>query len=104
MKIIKRILEKNRKAWDSKMRLAIWEDKVTMKKAIGSPFDLVYGIHARLPQNNLMEMYKFVQSYDDDIDGEIQLGVDSLIELDEIRREAHTRNAKLQVQVKNLYD
>lgn len=61
MKIIKRSLEKNKKALDSKLRLVVWADKVTVEKEIScSPFNLVYGIHARLPQNNLMEMYKFV--------------------------------------------
>lgn len=50
MKNIKRILENNKKAWNSKSRLVVWVDRVTVKKAIGcSPFDVVYGIHARLP-------------------------------------------------------
>ena len=55
LKIIKKILGENKKAWDSKFPLALWAaDRVTMKKAIGgAPFDLVYGIQARLPQNNL---------------------------------------------------
>lgn len=61
LKIIKIVLEENKKAWDSKLPLALWADRVTMKKDIGcGPFDLVYGIQARLPQNNLKEMYKFV--------------------------------------------
>lgn len=34
-----------KKAWDSNLQLAIWVDRVKVKKAIGvSPFDLVYGI------------------------------------------------------------
>ena len=50
LKIIKRILDDNRKAWDSKLALTIWVDRVIVKKAIGvAPFDLVYDIHARLP-------------------------------------------------------
>ena len=45
LKIIKRILGENKKSWDSKLPLALWADRVTMKKAIGcAPFDLVYGI------------------------------------------------------------
>ena len=68
MKIIKRILDDDKKAWDSKLPLVLWANRVTVKKAISvAPFDLVYGIHARLPQNNLMNLYKFVQKYDDDI-------------------------------------
>lgn len=55
-----------------------------MKKAIGcASFDLVYGISTRFPHNNLMEMYKFVQIYDDEIDDEMQLRMEALIELDE---------------------
>lgn len=78
---------------------------MTVKKEIGcAPFDLVYGIHARMPQNNLLEMYKFVQLYDDDIDDEMQLRIEDLIRLDETRRESASKNAKLQLQVKNLYD
>ena len=50
LKIIKRILDDNKKAWDSKLPLVVWDDRVTVKKAIDvAPFDLVYGIHARLP-------------------------------------------------------
>ncbi|XP_059066393.1 uncharacterized protein LOC131857708 [Cryptomeria japonica] len=105
MKIIKRILEKNKRAWDSKLRLAILVDNVTIKKAIRcAPFDFVYGIHAWLPQNNLMEMYKFVQTYNNNIDDDMQLRIEALMELDEARREASTRKTKLQMQVKNLYD
>ena len=54
LKIIKRILGENKRAQDSKLLLALWADRVSIKKAIGcAPFDLVYGIQARLPQNNL---------------------------------------------------
>ena len=45
LKIIKRILSDNKKAWDSKLPLAVWADRVTITKAIGTaPFDIVYGI------------------------------------------------------------
>lgn len=105
MKILKRILEKNKKSWNSKFPLAMWDDRVTMKKEIGcAPFDLVYGIHARMPKKNLLEMYKLVQLYDDDLDDEMQLRIKDLIKLDETRRESTSRNAKMQLQVKNLYD
>lgn len=49
-------------------------------------------------------MYKFVQEYDKDICDEMQHRMEELAELDETRREAHNRNAKLNLQVKNLYD
>lgn len=65
---LKRILGETKKAWDSKFPLALRADRVIMKKSIGcAPFDLAYGIQERLPQNNLNDMYKFIQVYDSDI-------------------------------------
>ena len=87
------------------MSIAVWADRVTVKKAIGAaPFDLVYGINARLPQNNLMSLYKFVQKYDDDITDDMQERMDELVELYEQRKDATIKNAKLQHQMKYLYD
>jgi hypothetical protein len=43
IKIIKRLLEDNKKAWDSKLKFALWVDKVTTKRSLDiSPFQLVY--------------------------------------------------------------
>ena len=81
--------KKYKKAWDSKLTLALWVDRVTEKKAIKcAPFDLVYGIHARLPQHNLIGMYKFSQLYNEDLDDDMKLRIDELIRLDEERRVA----------------
>jgi transposase InsO family protein len=45
IKLIKRLLEDNKKAWDSKLKFALWFDRVTAKRSLGtSPFQLVYGI------------------------------------------------------------
>ena len=50
LKIIKRILNDNKKAWDSKLPLVVWADRMIVKKAIGTtPFDIVYWIWVRLP-------------------------------------------------------
>ena len=96
LKIIKRILGENKKAWDSKLPLALWVDRVTMKKAIGcAPFDLVYGIQARLPRNNLKEMYKFVQLYEDDIMDDMQLRMDDTLQLEETWRNSSAQNVKM---------
>ena len=98
LKIIKRTLNDNKKAWDSKLQFAIWADRVTVKKAIGvSPFDLVYGIQARMPQNNLVGLYNFIQMYDEDIINDMQERLDELVGLAETRKEASIRNQKLQL-------
>ena len=39
IRIIKKLLEDNKKAWNSKMKFALWEDRLSTKKSIGtSPF------------------------------------------------------------------
>jgi len=53
MKIIKRIIGMNKKAWDSKLKLVVWTDRVTIKKATGkSPFQLVYRVEVKMHVNN----------------------------------------------------
>ena len=56
MTIIKIIVGDNKKAWDSKIKFALWADRITNKSSNGrSPFQLVYGldvtltIHLKLP-------------------------------------------------------
>eukprot|EP00253_Pinus_taeda_P023544 PITA_23544 len=50
VRIIKKLLEDNKKSWDSKLKFALWADRVTNKKSIGnSPFKLVYGTDVVFP-------------------------------------------------------
>jgi hypothetical protein len=47
IKIIKILLEDNKKAWDSKLKFSLWVDRVSTKRSLGiSPFQLVYGTEA----------------------------------------------------------
>ena len=44
IRIIKKLLEDNTKNLDSKLKYALWDDRVTIKKSTGnSPFKMVYG-------------------------------------------------------------
>ena len=44
VRIIKNLLEDNKRAWHTKLKYALWADRISTKKAIGmSPFQLVYG-------------------------------------------------------------
>ena len=50
IKIIKKLLEDNKKNWDSKLKYALWADRVTIKKSTrNSPFKLVYGTNVVFP-------------------------------------------------------
>lgn len=35
LNIIKKILEENKRSWDQKLKLALWADRITVKKSIG---------------------------------------------------------------------
>jgi hypothetical protein len=52
MNIIKKIVGENKKAWDSKIKYALWVDYITTKTSIWkTPFELVYELEAKLPIN-----------------------------------------------------
>ena len=44
LRIIKKLLQDNKKAWHAKLKFALWADRVSTEKSIrASPFKLVYG-------------------------------------------------------------
>jgi transposase InsO family protein len=62
IKIIRKMLEENKKNWDSKLKFSLWADRVTIKKSIGtSPFKLVYGTDAIFPIHLVLPVAKFFQ-------------------------------------------
>jgi transposase InsO family protein len=49
-RIIKRLLEDNKRDWNLKLKFTLWADRVTTKRSIGiSPFHLFYGAEVVLP-------------------------------------------------------
>jgi hypothetical protein len=65
VRIIKKLLEQNARGWDSKLKFALWADRVTCKKSIGtSPFKLVYGTEAIFPVQLALPVAKFLQETD----------------------------------------
>ena len=51
-----------------------------------------------------MSLQKFVQKYDDDIVDDMQERMNELVGLNEHRRDASTKNTKLQLQMKHVFD
>ena len=50
MTILKKIVGSNKKSWDSKIKYALWANRITKKSAIGKiHFDLLYGSTISLP-------------------------------------------------------
>ena len=48
--ILKKAFGNNKNSWDSKIKYALWDDRIIKKNAIGkTPFELVYGLIVSLP-------------------------------------------------------
>ena len=62
VRITKKLLEDNKKAWHAKLKFALWADKVSTKKSIGtSPFQVVYGTDAIFPASLGSPVMKYLQ-------------------------------------------
>jgi hypothetical protein len=73
IKLIKILLEDNKKAWDSKLKFALWADRVTAKRSLGtSPFQLVYGIEDVFPSQLALSIEKFFQECQEEPDNMIR--------------------------------
>lgn len=60
--IIKKLLQNNKKAWHSQLKFALWADRVSTKKSIGtSPYQLVYGTDVVFPISLGAPVMKFLQ-------------------------------------------
>jgi hypothetical protein len=60
IKIIRKLLEEKKKNWDSKLKFALWADRLTIKKSIGtSLFKLVYGTDVIFPVQLVLPVARF---------------------------------------------
>ena len=65
---MKKLVSENQKDWHKRLHEALWEDRVTPKKAIGiSPFELLYRVEASLPLLLEFSIYKLQQVIKDPI-------------------------------------
>ena len=85
VRIIRKLLETKKKSWDSKLKFALWDDRVTNKISIGtSLFKLVCGIEAIFPIHLILPMAKFFQEEEDEPNDMVRRMMD-LVELQQIR-------------------
>ena len=67
MTIIKKIVGDNKKAWHSKIKLALWADRITKKISTGRiPFELVYGLDVTLLVHLKLPVYQLLQTFSSD--------------------------------------
>jgi transposase InsO family protein len=104
IRIIKKVVGENKRAWDGCLKFALWADRITKKRAIGkSPFELVYGLDVVLPVNLRLPVYKLLEEFTTNQQA-LQAHIDRLVQLDEDRRIAYTHFIDYQGQVKKVFD
>ena len=65
IRIIKKLLEDNKKASNAKLKFDLWEDRISTKKSIStSPFQLIYGTDAIFPASLGSQVMKYLHEQD----------------------------------------
>jgi hypothetical protein len=104
IKIIKRLLEDNKKAWDSKLNFYLWADRVTTKISLSvSLFHLVYGTEAVFPSQLAFPVEKFFQDHQGEPD-DMMRRIQQLVEVQQEREQLLDRAHKHQQRVKHAFD
>jgi hypothetical protein len=104
VRIIKKLLKQNPRGWDSKMKFALWADRVTCKKSIGtSPFKLVYGTEAIFPVQLALPVVKFLQETNSE-PSDLTQRIHNLVELQQDREKLLERTELHQEKIKEIFD
>jgi transposase InsO family protein len=91
IKLIKKLLEDNKRAWDSKLKFSLWADQVTTKKSLGiSPFQLVYVIEFIFPTQLALSMENFLQDFEGEPNHVVRR-IHQVVEVQQIREQVMNR-------------
>jgi hypothetical protein len=104
IKLIKRLLEDNKRAWDSKLKFALWADRVTTKRSLNtSPFQLVYGTEVVFPTQLALSVAKFFQDLKGEPDHMVRR-IHQMVEVQQIREQVMNRAYSHQQKIKQTFD
>lgn len=97
-------MEENKKNWHKKLVNALWADRLTTKRSIGtSPYELVYGMEARFPSSLGIPVIKLLQEIQVEPNN-IQRRINQTIHLQQTREEVYQRTQVLQEKLKRVFD
>ena len=83
------MLEDNKKTWNKKLVNALWVDKLTTKKSIGtSPYQPVYGMEAVFPSSLGTPVMKLLQEMQVE-PNDIRRRINQIIHLQQTREEVY---------------
>jgi len=104
VRIIKKLLQENKKAWHLKLKYALWADRICTKRSIGtSPYELVYGAEAIFPTSLGVLVMKLIQGLEGEPNA-IQRRINQLIALQEKRNEVFDTHQQNQNRIKRTFD
>ena len=98
------MLFENKRSWDTKLKFALWADRVTIKKSIGtSPFQLVYGIDVVFPVQLVTPVIKFMQEIKEEPD-DIRRRMFQIVQLQQEREAIKDTAERHQRRMKERFD
>jgi hypothetical protein len=104
IKLIKKLLEDNQRAWDSKLKFSLWADRVTTKKSLGlSPFQLVYGIEVVFPTQLALHVANLFQDFEGEPNHVVRR-IHQMVEVQQIREQVMDRACNHQQKIKQAFD
>jgi hypothetical protein len=104
IRIIKRLLEDNKKAWHSKLKFSLWANRVATKQSIGvSPFQLVYGAEDVFPSHLSIPVEKFLQDHQEEPDDMVRR-IHQLVEVQQAREQVMGKIRDHQQRIKQVFD
>ena len=104
LRIIKKLLQDNKKAWNAKLKFALWEDRVSTKNFIGtSPFQIVYGTDSIFPTYFGSPVMKYLQEQDIE-SNPLHRRINQLVEVQHIRDQVVDNDQAFQDKVKKIFD
>jgi hypothetical protein len=103
-RIIKRLLQENKRAWHKKLIYALWADRITTKNSIStSPFQIVYGADVIFPTALGPPVRKLLQEQEAEPD-DAQRRINQLIHTQQAREQAYNRSQLHQERIKKTFD
>jgi hypothetical protein len=104
IKIIKKMLNQNKKAWDSHLKYDVWENKFNIKRAIGTfPFQLVYGLESIFTIQCSLPVMKLLQD-EEEKSYDMQRRINQLIEFQQVREQVQIKSHDHQARIKEIFD
>jgi hypothetical protein len=100
-RIIKKLLQENKKAWHKNLIYALWVDRITTKRSIStSPFQIVYGTEAIFPTSLGIPVMKLLQEQEVEPNDALRR-INQLIHVQQMREQVFN-NSQLHQNEKSL--